>query len=124
MNNQAMGIEPNFDFNDESDMIAELKIAIPELEQKLKDAEDFQELYDSDAFQAVIIETLLGTEAEKLAMELLDMYVSSERKSELLIEIDALRTLKLILARKNGLAERLKRTVAENKQLLLDKMSR
>ena len=120
MNDRAMGIVPNFD---EDDSIRELQIAVPEIEEELARAKKFEALYCSDEFQDVIVDRLLGVEAEATASELLVTYLSDDREQTILFELKALRYLKSLLALKANETEKLQARLAENKQLLLDKMS-
>lgn len=93
---------------------------IDRFERELKLAKKFDALFEDENFQEVIMESLLGSEAEELAKTLLEVSVDDERSQEILLELKSLKFLRELLLRKANESEMIQARLDESKQLLLD----
>ena len=116
MNDQAMGL-PTLD---EADMIRK---DISRFEQELKVAKDFSSVWDDEKFQSSVMDSMLGSKAEKLAVSLLEVGITDSRVQEVLFELKSIRFIKKMFKSEAMELDKVAANLKASNKLLLDVMS-
>ena len=116
MNDQAMGL-PIFD---EAELLQE---DVSRFERELKEAKSFSDVWNDEKFQSSVMDSVLGSEAEKLAVSLLEVGMTDDRMQEVLFELKSLRFIKNLLKMKANDLDKVEARLKAANKLLFDVMS-
>ena len=109
-----------FNLDDRTLLINETENAIKELSEKVKAAEKVKRLFLNEDFQDVVMNTILGSEAEKSAYNLLVPHLTDEEEQDTLDTLKSLRLFKKLLLFKKNEADTAEFELHENKQYLAE----
>lgn len=115
-----MGDLPNLDRDEQ---IAATEVSIEQLEKQLKFANRFKAFHDTDDFQHIIMETMLGSEMRIKAATLVDPRTDKESEEETLAVLRSLRYLNQFISGKLHDADTLAGRLQMNRDYLLKLMA-